>query len=223
MSGQNFKMAIVFLIGLDRGSIDIPMIFALLRSKIALLAIVGLSMTTSSAWANGVIGSSVTGSLTFNGGVVNYFDPSNGFVPSSYLNTSGTTVTIASPAVEFGFQDGSNTDSANFTSATLVVEDVVIDGGGPNVPFTMTFTDTAFSDLTASGMTLSLVQDNFPTPVAYSLTGDQLTINVPGDVAAANDDFTAVFVVEDAPEPTIWAMFLLGLSAVGFIGRRKLA
>ncbi len=45
----------------------------------------------------GLIGQQVTGSLQFNGGGLNYFDPANPTVPAGYLNTSSPTVTIAVP------------------------------------------------------------------------------------------------------------------------------
>ena len=102
---------------------------------------------SSQAKANGLIGSSVTGSLVFTGLTANYFDPTNGFVPAGYENTAGTTVTIASPAVEFGFQDAGNTDFTNFSATQFTVEDVLAPGaGGTDTAFTMTFTDTAFTD-----------------------------------------------------------------------------
>ena len=78
--------------------------------------------------AAGVTGTSVTGNLFFGSLPNNYFDPNNGFVPSGYLNTAGTTVSIASPAVEFGFNDGLNFDTANFSAFQFTLEDSVESG-----------------------------------------------------------------------------------------------
>ena len=68
--------------------------------SIATAAAIGL-LATCSAHA-GLIGKPVTGSLQFNGGGLNYFDPANPTVPTGYLNTSSPTVTIGDPAQEFG-------------------------------------------------------------------------------------------------------------------------
>jgi hypothetical protein len=58
-----------------------------------------------------VIGSIVTGGLFFNGLTINQFDPIHGNVPAGFSNTSGTTVIVAEPAIEFGFTDIVNFDT----------------------------------------------------------------------------------------------------------------
>lgn len=173
-----------------------------------------------SAHAAGAIGTSVTGSLLFAGNPNNYFDPSNGFVPSGYLNTSGTVVTVASPAVEFGFSDSTNTDLANFSAFQFTIEDVVGQNVGvsaTNSPFTMTFTDTAFS-----GLTLTKATDFFPNGgLSYSLVGDTITINWAGGPVKANDDYTSTFALSNVPEPSSWGMLGLGVAGAGVMALRR--
>ena len=82
------------------------------------------------AWAD-LTGTQVTGSLQFSAPPpvgINYFDPANQYVdgplgtfPGGSLNSSGTTVTISGTAVEFGYKDSDNTDSANFTGSQLTI------------------------------------------------------------------------------------------------------
>ncbi len=161
--------------------------------------------------ASGLTGTQVTGSLTFPPGNTNYFDPANGYVPpSGYLNASGTTVTIQAPAVEFGFQDSSNLDLANFSASQFTIEDVVTGvSGGVNGPFTMTFTDSAFL-----GMTFNKVSDSFPSGgLTFAVTGSTITINSAGGVVNANDDYTSTFTV--VPEPSTWATAFVGLGLLG--------
>src|SRR5215213_9781498 len=117
--------------------------------KLKVLAIAAASV----AWAASspahalLLGTSVTGSLTFGAGSTNFFNPANGFVPPGFGNSSpGTnTVTIAEPLVEFGFEDGANRDTANFTDNTLTNGDLVKGSGASS--WTMTFSDSAFSGL----------------------------------------------------------------------------
>lgn len=176
-----------------------------------LFAALCLGLLPLAAQGSGLTGSSVTGSLTFDGNPTNYFDPANGFVPPGYLNTMGTTVTIQAPAVEFGFDDGTNLDLANFSASQFTIEDVV-EAAGPsasNAPFTMTFTDSAFM-----GMTFNKVSDSFPNGgLSYAVTGSTITISWAGGPVTANDDYTSTFTV--VPEPSTWATALVGMGLLG--------
>jgi hypothetical protein len=157
-----------------------------------------------------LVGSPVTGSLQFDGGGgLNVFDPILGFVPAGYLNSSGTTVTISSSAVEFGFDDFSSLVSADFTDGQLVLSDHV-EATGPDFPFTMSFADPRFA-----GATISKNSDTFP--LTYSLSGDVLTVNWAGADVTAGQNFIATFGVATStvPEPsTFGAMLLSGLAAL---------
>ncbi len=178
-----------------------------------------LSLLTLPAKANGLIGSSVTGSLEFSGIPTNYFDPTFGYVPASgYENSAGTTVTIASPAVEFGFQDTGNTDFVNFSASQFTLEDTLSStAGGTDNPFTMTFTDTAFT-----GLGFAKATDSFPNGgLTYSLVGDVVTIYWPGGPIHANDDYTSTFTMLTVPEPSTWAAMAVGAGALGVVWRRK--
>jgi hypothetical protein len=177
-----------------------------------------LSLLPLPAKANGLIGTSVTGGLYFEGNPANYFDPANDYVPDGYLNTAGTTVTIESPEPEFGFADSANTDLANFSASQFTIEDVLSStAGGSDNPWTMTFTDTAFT-----GMSFAKVTDFFPNGgLTDSLVGDLLTISWAGGPVNANDDYTSTFTVSLVPEPATWAMVCAGAAGLALALRRR--
>jgi len=154
-----------------------------------------------------VVGSQATGTLQFNGGGTNYFDPANGFVPAGFLNkTQGATVTVDDPAIDFGFKDGANTDTADITDTQLIITDVSVGGAAP---FKMTFNDPAFDDMT-------LVSSDFPT-FSASLVGSLFTFNAgeitrPGTYQAVYNVRTAA--VTGVPEPGSVAL-LAGMGVTG--------
>ena len=176
------------------------------------IILIGMLCLASTAWAD-LIGTTVTGSLQFGGGGLNYYDPANGFVPASgYLNSSpgGPTVTIAELAIEFGFSDSLNTDTANFTNTQLIFTDVSTGGSGP---YTLTFTDSAFDGVSMATSTLP--------GMTYSFNDDShtITIDLPNYVSAGTWSGTFDVVTEDerspTPEPaTLW-LFGAGLALMG--------
>lgn len=171
---------------------------------ISALVLIGCSVPGRAS----LIGTTVTGSLLFQGHPLNYFDPANGFVPATgYENSSGTTVTIAEPAIEFGAVfPGTNTDTADFTATQLILTDIV-NSPGSNVPFMVTFTDTGLL-----GLTLAKISDTFADGgTSVSLAGDVLTVSWNGGqvntgTLQAVYGLTAVSV----PEPSSWALLLVG-------------
>lgn len=188
------------------------------RNATFLVLSFGLSLLPLHAHANGLIGTSVTGGLFFNGGATNYFSPANGYVPSSgYENSAGATVTIASPAVEFGAQFPTNTDLANFSATQFTLEDVVSASGSNDASLTMTFTDTAFA-----GEAISQVSDSFPNGgLTVSLSGDTITAHWAGGAVNPNDDYTSTVVLAAVPEPATWAAAGVGAGALALAMRRK--
>jgi uncharacterized membrane protein len=141
-----------------------------------------------------LVGTAVTGSLTFSGDPSNYFDPGYGFVPAGYLNTSGTTVTVSDSAVEFGYDDGASRISANFSDSSVTISDLT-ELPGPTNAFRLTFTDAAFT-----GQHLVAGADSLPLS-DYSLSGDVITLDYLGGNPSQEQTLDAVFTVTSAPEP----------------------
>ncbi len=163
-----------------------------------------------------LVGTSVTGSLTFAADPSNYFDPAYGFVPATgYLNASGTTVTISNSAVEFGFDDASSLISADFSDTQLTINDL-IETAGPTNSFQTLFTDTAFA-----GQSLALVSDSFPL-ADYSVAGDVITLDYSGGNPTVGQTLTATFNLVSTPEPaTAGTVFVCFLATLGVFLARK--
>lgn len=163
-----------------------------------------------------LLGSQVTGEIYFLAGTTNYFDPANGFVPAGFLNTAGATVTIADPQKEFGFSDGANDDSADFTDQGFIITDNVKTSA---FNWTMKFTDSAFA-----GLSLIEGGDNFPNGgVGCSLANTTITCNWAGTEAIG--DFSASYRFETdggtIPTPEPASLTLLGLGLAGIVARRR--
>jgi hypothetical protein len=194
---------------------------------------VGMLLVASSARADTLLGTSVKGTLQYSGSSINYFDSSNGEVPASgYGNSSGTTVTIADPLVEFGavgsmFGVKEDLDTANFTDTTLTISDkCLFDACVANNTFTMTFVDAAFS-----GLSVTQLSDSFGNGDTYSLVGDKLTVTVPGfpssfpkgQTDSAVFNFASSSGGGQVPEPSSLAMLASGLIGLLGLSLKKLA
>jgi hypothetical protein len=181
------------------------------RFGVAVLGLAALALLVGGEAHAGLIGTSTTGDLQFSGtGSTNWFDPANGHVPSGYLNnTQFPNITISGTAVEFGYQDGANLDTADFSNTGLTLGDVSSLGSDAA---TYTFTDTAFS-----GATLAKLTDTFPGGVTAGISGDTLTIQTPA--FAPSGTFNATFSITPAataavPEPSTLALLALGGGAL---------
>jgi hypothetical protein len=178
-------------------------------------ALAASALLISGAAHAALTGTPVSGTLTFGGGAINYFDPTNGFVPSGFGNTSGTSVIVGS-GTEFGFDDGANRDTADFTDTQLIVTDLLAQG--LTNPWTMTFTSAAIGSITLNA-------SSFSPDLTYSLLGNTVTIQWAGTTAAApGTSYRAIFDIGSAaavPEPATWALMLLGFGAIGVAVRRK--
>jgi hypothetical protein len=166
------------------------------------------------------VGDQITGSLSFGGGSTNYFNPSNGGVPSGqgYLNApdkfNSNVVPLSDTSTEFGYSDAANTDTADFISAGLILKDVSQSNGS----------STAYSFVSNGfvGSTLNLVSSNF-SGVTYSLAGDTITINAPAFSSAGtySANFRFSPVTASVPEPfTVIGSLVGGIAA--FCMKKKL-
>lgn len=156
-----------------------------------------------------LIGTSVTGSINFDGNTNNFFDPTNGFVPARFENVAGPTVTIDDAFTEFGFNDGANRDTANFKNGRLVIRDRATGGGSQQI--TLTLTDDVFTDI-------SLVSSNFRKILDYDIVGDEVEITIPK--FSRDGRYRAVFDVTSTPEPGSLGFIGFGMSAI-FLASRK--
>jgi hypothetical protein len=182
---------------------------------VAYVALSGIVVFNTASQASTVIGSSVTGGLFFANPALNQFDPVNGNVPGGFSNyTSGVpTVTVAEPAIEFGFKDTANLDTVNVTATQIIITDVrtglSIAGGSP---FTITLTDTSFSN------SFTELSNSFDSNA--SLSGSTFTFHSNG--TSQDGTYTAVFDIAAAvPEPATWAMMIVGFAGVGFMAYRR--
>jgi hypothetical protein len=179
---------------------------------LTLVAVFGIACMPS--WAS-LIGASVTGSLTFGGGGTNFFDPASGFVPTGPLNkTFGTTVTIGSPAVEFGFSDGANADTADFDAASLVITDIASTAGSASSAYI--FTSAAFT-----GLSLVKLTDTFTGGVTATLVGTTLTVSAPAFTGIGTHTATFSLAAAGAPEPGAGLLFLAGGAMLATLRLRR--
>jgi hypothetical protein len=176
------------------------------------LALLSLSASTLRADA---IGTPVTGTLNFTGhGTTNYWDPANGFVPPGFGNSGGSVTVPIGSGVEFGFNDGVNQDTADFTGTTLTISDEAFAGGSNS--YVMTFTDPAFLGFTAVDNGLGL---------GLSFSGHTVTLTFPGGnikgTESSTFDFTSTTPI---PEPGTLALMATGLLGVaGLIHSKRRA
>lgn len=180
-----------------------------------ILLLAGLFLSTiATAKANSLLGSSVTGTVQYEGSGPNFFDPALGFVPAGFLNSGGTTVSISDSATEFAVEDDLNLQTADFTAGQLIITDV---SSGFAVSFRMTFQSQAFV-----GSTLTELSDSFLNGGATAnLVGDTITVNVPEFTSAGT--FSAVLAVTtpstNVPEGGSTAgLLMIGLA--GLVGIR---
>ena len=178
--------------------------------KIAFAACLLASIITTPAWAQ-----DVAGTLTFGSpGGTNYFDPAQGYVPAGFGNTGGTTVAIGA-GVEFGFNDGANLDTADFTANSLTISDQTFSSASP---FFMTF----FSSLSGFFDNAAFVTNGFSGTL--SVTGNTLTFAAPQFDSVGTRTSIISFAGGNpgaVPEPATWAMMLMGFGAMGVALRRR--
>ena len=190
-----------------------------MKRILSIFAVGVLSLSAHTVLADG-IGTSVTGSISFNGLPINYFDPANGVfdhlnggVPAGYGNDAGTTVTIGS-GTEFGYRDGANLDTADFTGSTLTLSDTGFGEG--QAPFEVKFTDTDFTGF-------SIISNGLG--VGFALAGDTLTIEYAGgDFRGQETTVLAYDPLQTGviPEPGTLALLGTGMLAAGGVVRRRL-
>ena len=165
-----------------------------------------------------LIGTSVSGQMQIASfGTENFFDPANGLVPAGFGNSTSPNNVVIGAETEFAFMDPSNTDTVDFSSTSLTLQDVTDNGVSRAV--TYIFTDTAFL-----GASLSQGTDSFPNLVTANLTGDVLTLTMPEEhivtFNATWQDVVNINLVQ-TPEPSSFPLLALGLAGLGFCERKR--
>jgi len=173
-------------------------------------------LLSSSALALSV-GTPITGSLT-QGNTTNLYDPNNGFVPTGqgYLNASNqqnsTTVNLSNTSVEFGYSNNFSTITADFTTTTLTIQDIVT-ANQLGIPEQQTFVSTGFT-----GATLTTQSDSFPSGNSISISGDTITFNAS---LVSGGTYTAVYQINSASVPFEFSPVSgLAIGITSFLGMR---
>jgi PEP-CTERM motif len=185
-----------------------------MKRILSLFAVGVLSLSAHTVLADG-IGTSVTGSLAFQGFPINFFDPANDGVPAGFGNDAGTKVTIGSET-EFGYSDAANLDTANFTGSTLTLSDTGFGEG--QASFVMKFTDPDFKSF-------SLISNGLG--VNFSFAGDTLTVKFDGGDFMGTETAVLAYAPNQSqtgvtPEPATLALLGTGMLAAAGVVRKRL-
>lgn len=185
-----------------------------MKRILSLFAVGVLSLSAHRVLADG-IGTSVTGSLAFQGFPINFFDPANEGVPAGFGNHAGTKVTIGSET-EFGYRDAANLDTANFTGSTLTLSDTGFGEG--QASFVMKFTDPDFTGF-------SMISNGLG--VNFSFAGDTLTVKFDGGDFTGSKTTVLAYAPNQSqtgvtPEPATLALLGTGMLAGAGVVRKRL-
>jgi hypothetical protein len=164
-----------------------------------------------------LIGTTVTGSLTFAANPANFYDPATGAVPATGYQNSPSN--LNSPTViivggnEFGHRGSFDQDVTSFSDTGFIFTDTVLGSGTfINNSIGLTFTDTAFRGVSG-------ISSNF-SGLTFGIAGDVITVNIPSATVTAGQVFTASFAVTSTPEPS--SVALLAIGAACLAGFRRL-
>ena len=192
-----------------------------MKRLLSALAVLGLLVGSAHA---GLLGTEMTANLTFGADPNNYFDPENGRVPGGYLNSNsiGTLVTVSNPEIEYGYSDGSNTITVNFTDTEIEISTTITNASLPSAgTYAMQFDNGANEFEYASGSVASFFINSLtPGSLGVMFTGVPIGIFIPPGGLV----FTFREAVSDpsaVPEPATLALLGVGLAGIGFSRRKQ--
>lgn len=187
--------------------------FARMASSLALIAVISVA-----AYGSASAATTISGTLNFGSDSTNYYDPANLFVPAGYGNFAGLPVTVGA-GVEFGFDDGLNLITADFTFTSLVITNVT----GPDTGGAAAWTQTFKAGTAGLFDGLTLINDTFLKGVTYGLVGDTLTVSWVGtDLEDITGAVTFAFNgPSEVPLPAALPLFATILASGGLIAWRR--
>jgi PEP-CTERM motif len=190
-----------------------------MKSFAAILGVGLLCLSASSMRADGV-GTPVTGDLNIvTLGTTNWWNAAFGFVPAGYGNSgliNNPTVVISNAITEFGFSNGTDLITADFTGSTLTLTESCVTGPTcGESSYTATFFDPDFSGFSAISAAPGF------SPFTYDSTTQLLTatFTVPAGVAPTGGSLVLGYTV--TPEPGTLGLMATGLLGVAGVIRRR--
>jgi hypothetical protein len=189
-----------------------------MKNIAALLSVALLCISAGTMRADG-LGTPVTGTLNLSGlGDTNWFNSAYGFVPAGYGNSNNpnnTTVVIGA-GNDFGFSNGNDLITVNFTADTLTITDTCVPESCNLSSFNIALTDPSFLGFIQYAGDEGFGGNNF--------SDGTFVTSFNSDSFKGSGTATEILGYTAVPEPGTLGMMATGLlGAAGVIRRRFIA